>query len=339
MAQQQRVSSFIGGKYHAQSQRVLRDSSLDQVVNTNRAYDPKMLEFKQFCSSLYGDDPSAQIVDEEKAFVFLFYQAYREKKSTGKRLSCSDRNTMRFDRKDYDQVMRSVADNGAEEDCRIGNVLGFDMVNQYRCAIKKVLRHQRDQGLNKLKKDDIDSERIDRLMENVLKRKDRVSKANFKERVDGEFTPYKMIDEVHAIEDYMWHYGCTTLPYCAASLRDRYQYLATLAGVLRSESLYRGDLSDLCDFKFNQRLEPSPYHIGIQRVSMGKANADKVLYGRAIRHREPQLCSIGALGFYLMARFHVTDEIDCIDFSDNATWFNRKILSRMVDKERNNSGS
>ena len=83
MAQQQRVSSFIGGKYHAQSQRVLRDSSLDQVVNTNRAYDPKMLEFKQFCSSLYGDDPSAQIVDEEKAFVFLFYQAYREKKSTG----------------------------------------------------------------------------------------------------------------------------------------------------------------------------------------------------------------------------------------------------------------
>ena len=68
----------------------------------------------------------------------------------------------------------------------VGNLLGLDMVNQYRCAIRKVLCEQRDQNQNKLRKEDIDSERIKRLMDNV-------AKANFNERVDGEFAPYKMI--------------------------------------------------------------------------------------------------------------------------------------------------
>ena len=42
------------------------------------------------------------------------------------------------------------------------------------------------------------------------------------------------------------------------------------------------------------------------------------------------MCSIGALGLYLLTRFEVTDEIEDIDFSDNRTWFNRKLLKSMV---------
>ena len=216
------------------------------------------------------------------------------------------------------------------DDSQIGDVLGFSVVNQYRCAIKKLLRNQRDSGVNFRKNEDIDSERVDRLMKNVVGRKDEVARANFKERCDGEFTPYKMISEVGHIEDYMWKYHCTTSAFSAASLRDRYQFLASLSGVLRSESLYHGDLSDLCDFKFHKSKEPHPYHIGIQRVSMGKANKDKVIYGRSMRHKDVEMCSIGALGLYLLTRFEVTDEIEDIDFSDNRTWFNRKLLKSMV---------
>ena len=100
--------------------------------------------------------------------------------------------------------------------------------------------------------------------------------------------------------------------------------------MLRSESLYHGDLSDLCDFKFHKSKEPHPYHIGIQRVSMGKANKDKVIYGRSMRHKDVEMCAIGALGLYLLTRFEVTDEIKDIDFSNNRTWFNRKLLKSMV---------
>ena len=71
--------SFVGGAFHCQSQQVLRESKSIKVGNTNRAYDPKMLEFRQFCDSIYGNDYLAQIVTEEKNFPFLFYQAHREK--------------------------------------------------------------------------------------------------------------------------------------------------------------------------------------------------------------------------------------------------------------------
>ena len=89
------------------------------------------------------------------------------------------------------------------DNSQIGDVLGFSVVNQYRCAIKKLLRNQRDSGVNMRKNEDVDSERVDRLMENVLQRKQEVARANFKERCDGEFTPYKMISEIGHIEDFM----------------------------------------------------------------------------------------------------------------------------------------
>ena len=79
-SQSRNNSSFVGGEYHAQSQRVLKHSDIDKAQNIKRAYDPKVLEFLQFCTSLYGNTPSPRIVDEKNFFAFLFYQAYIERK-------------------------------------------------------------------------------------------------------------------------------------------------------------------------------------------------------------------------------------------------------------------
>ena len=106
-------SSFVGGDYHTQSQRVLKDSDINKAQNTECAYDPKVLEFLQFCTSLYGNIPSSRIVDEEKSFAFLFYQAYREK-NLGKKnskLSFTDNSTIKFDREDYDNVISKTKEN------------------------------------------------------------------------------------------------------------------------------------------------------------------------------------------------------------------------------------
>ena len=46
--------------------------------------DPKMFEFKQFYTSIYGTDYVAQIVTEEKASTFFFDHAYRVNKGKGK---------------------------------------------------------------------------------------------------------------------------------------------------------------------------------------------------------------------------------------------------------------
>ena len=69
---------------------------------------------------------------------------------------------------------------------------------------------------------------------------------------------------------------------------------------------------------------------------MGKTNQEEILYRRAMRYQEVELCSIGGLGLYLMTRFQVTNELDHIDFSDNKTWFNRKLLKAMTGGADNN---
>jgi hypothetical protein len=72
------------------------------------------------------------------------------------------------------------------------------------------------------------------------------------------------------------------------------------------------------------------------QILEGKTNAGKIVWGRVMHHKHVNMCSIGALGFYLMARFDMTGEK--FDFSDNSKWFNRKLLvssthSKNFDKE------
>ena len=55
-------------------------------------------------------------------------------------------------------------------------------------------------------------------------------------------------------------------------MRDRFQYLMSLNGVLRMELFYLADLSDLCDFIFHKKNERDPYQKLILRVVTGKAN-------------------------------------------------------------------
>ena len=73
-------TSFVGGAFHCQSQQVPRESKTNRVKNTNRAYNTKILDFRQFCDIIYGNYYLAQIVTEEEYFACLFYEAHREKK-------------------------------------------------------------------------------------------------------------------------------------------------------------------------------------------------------------------------------------------------------------------
>ena len=87
------------------------------------------------------------------------------------------------------------------------------------------------------------------------------------------------------------------------------------------------------DFTFHQENEPDPYHVLIMRIGFGKTiKGDKPLYARGIRHRDPIICHIGALGLWLMACFHIYNKMVQIDFSDNTSWFNMKLMISTHDK-------
>ena len=104
----------------------------------------------------------------------------------------------------------------------------------------------------------------------------------------------------------------------------------TLGSISRIESLYKADLSDLCDFMFKQRLEIDLYHISITRIGFGKTiNGDYDIYARGIRHFDVRLCPIGALGMWLLHLFFLTNEIETINFRLSNSWFYIKLLIPM----------
>jgi hypothetical protein len=52
-------------------------------TNTNKAHDPKIEEFFQFCDSLYGHEATPYHLHSEKVFCFMYYQCFRSLKKRG----------------------------------------------------------------------------------------------------------------------------------------------------------------------------------------------------------------------------------------------------------------
>ena len=93
---QNRVSQF---QEHSAS--VLR--SRCERANTKLAYEPKKLEYNQYCNHRWAHDINRHIVNEESYYGFMCYNAHREKYA--KRMARDSAN--RFDFVDYTKVMKS----------------------------------------------------------------------------------------------------------------------------------------------------------------------------------------------------------------------------------------
>ena len=56
-----------------------------------------------------------------------------------------------------------------------------------------------------------------------------------------------------------------------------------------------------------------------------------------MRHRDVNVCPIGALGLYLFSRFHLAGEE--LDFTSNEKWFDVKLLVKSGTTSSNNTTS
>jgi hypothetical protein len=136
--------------FQQQIQHNMRDLAKN---NTSLAYDPKAEEFKKFCRHVYGDNEYAEIVTEEKMYLFLLYQSHRTKRKQGGR-----RTVTGFDAMDYDQLMSNPQNlNIALGGARIGH----EAVTQYYSAVLKVLEGQ---PFNRLTKSEARSSRVVQLL-------------------------------------------------------------------------------------------------------------------------------------------------------------------------------
>ena len=145
-----------------------------------------------------------------------------------------------FNKLEYFELMNNPTQK-AQKPC------GYSLLNQYHSAILDLHAMQKDNGCNNVPKDELMSDCIKRLLNNVKKRKLMVAKINFEEKLIAEFALYTTVKEVPRIEEYLFQKNSFSTVYGMATLQDRYCWLMSTNGILQEESLFKYKLSDLCD--------------------------------------------------------------------------------------------
>jgi hypothetical protein len=118
-------------------------------------------------------------------------------------------------------------------------------------------------------------------------RKKRIARANYEEKLDHEFLPYILVEQMPKIERLLFDKHSSNGIGSISALRDRFLLelirfclLMTFCGILRGESTIKAELSDMCSFVLDAESE-NPCLILVMRIAVGKTNGLKVLYGKS----------------------------------------------------------
>jgi Centromere DNA-binding protein complex CBF3 subunit, domain 2 len=305
-------------------------------ANTARTQDPKVLEYFGFCDVHYSHDPYKYVLESNKVYRFMWYQSFREQRKRGgtKGERAARASGHYFDSAEYDTIMAGFM-NGPHSllSCPEPNMpIGACTFEAYKAIFRKIYKVQIAKKINSTPWDQIWPMCFDELYRHVKERVPLKKKANYAEKIDGEFAPYMIVDHYNDIEGLMWSdanaKGARSL--CCA-LRHRYCMLHLTSGILRCESLYRAELSDFLGIYIpKQDTDVHQPYVMVNQIGIGKTTHGRKQYGRATRHRDVRLCCIGAIAFYLSFRFHCTQEFlnfGLDDWMNNEVWFDIKLLA------------
>jgi len=317
---------------------------------TYTAYEPKKQEWDEFCARVYG--PSAVFnvgatslqdlppqtliqvytVTPNKCYNFIFYQAHRKPRP---RRQADATQFGDEELAEYHEVNNTYG--GAQANpSDPPKCLGFSQVNIYKATVYNIFLEQKATGCNSFSWEDVNTDALKLLMKKVRNRAPLVSKRNAEEKIDAHMAPFFYVQWLPHIEKYFFSKGVSNHRSAVfSSLRNAFTFKFSLAGVLRGESLERADLSDLCDYFWQGEPDPYPIHMLIMAICQGKTNQDRKLFGRAMRHRQVEMCPLGALALYLWYRLDVRGEwADARpDFLDNHAWFFIKLLVSSTSNE------
>ena len=139
---------------------------------------------------------------------------------------------------------------------------------------------------------------------------------------------------IHKLETIFWerHSASQDPKLIAVALRDRWCYNDSFQCIVRAESLWKEELSDMVHYKNSVRGEPDAYEVMVRVLWDGKTNqknTSKSFLAQCFRHIEAKQCAIGSKAMYLFARFVVTEEE--FDFTNN-DWFEVKTAVALADR-------
>jgi hypothetical protein len=126
--------------------------------------------------------------------------------------------------------------------------IGYSTVNAYYCAVLDLFKEQQCMAANNTTKDALRSKRVITLLNLCKGRRKRAARQNFDEKIDHIMAPYILVDKVTSLANFFFQKNSNSTSLCQSSLRDRFSLLMTVHGILRGESLFLCELSDLILF-------------------------------------------------------------------------------------------
>ena len=257
-----------------------------KAENTKKAYSGKEKEWTAFCDHVYGsiDRPQRYVVNSESSYTFIIYQSFRSQRRRGGKRSGTDGDSNGFSPQDYERVMSSFSgmSNVATDFRRVPepeNPLQRQAISQYKAVLRQLWMGQVARKETNTSWDLIWGQHHQVLVDMVKKRKARIAKANYSEKLDSVASPYAAIQMLPDIEKTLWNKGLgPNSKSQLAWLRHRFCFLYTFKGVLRHESLQKAELSDLMCVSFKQNRDPHPVFISVLQLATGKTNHGQKLY-------------------------------------------------------------
>ena len=240
--------------------------------SSNDIYDNKTKEYFQYCNCCYPLDYYNKVLDANKLYRFMFYQAFRsQKKRGGKRVT---QNSIRFDLADYNEMTQKyqtwMTGNSNAEPPEPDNPVQNSTMDQYKAVFRKVHKQQSAQRVTSNVWEQIWTLPVENLHKLVKQRRNCVRKATYAEKLEAEFAPYAAVDKLDKLEYEFWDRGRGSQRSAGTLLRHRYCMLHTTSGILRCESIYRAELSDFLDLTLKKKEDPHPLTLMITQLPTGK---------------------------------------------------------------------
>jgi hypothetical protein len=190
--------SYTQGIFAAHAKQVIEDDIEGKLANTIIAYNWKAKEFIMYCQQVHPSSNSAvsnTTVIEETFLDSFCTSCVNPFEKKGRQKVGSQVEV--FNKLEYFELMNNPTQK-AQKPC------GYSLLNQYCSAILDLHAMQRDNGCNNVLKDELMSDCIKHLLNNVKKRKLMVAKISFEEKLTAEFALYTTVKEVPRIEEYLF---------------------------------------------------------------------------------------------------------------------------------------
>jgi hypothetical protein len=203
----------------------------------------------------------------------LFYHAFRNHYDRGGKSRTKEHG---FSGSDYDTVTTQWAEyKGRFARGEIDDIpdpekpLQADAINTCKSTLYNQWLDQASNGANSLTWELIFTRKCRELINLVKERKRHIKRKTYAEKIDAEFTPFTSMSQVGNIENGFWNHG-KTVRESVPSLRNRYIFLMCYSGLLRHESMFLGELSDMLGIEYQRSRDSDPFFILVMQLATGK---------------------------------------------------------------------